>query len=226
MLNEICWYEERAQEIGEEFFSIKNNGQSTLVFNPNLIDKGLGTKPFTFQNGKALRNICSQCHFCRPFIDERFDGFRIIRYGYNTPQRDKPLAEFTYLPAKGEIRGIKVAEVDDFNLTQLVSYLSEVGFELMCVTVNPNVPTSEIKSRQLYRTIIEWGPDWLLSDKGLGFVDGIELIRTCKEAGIRTMMITGEVQTAATRRVADYFIEKPVSMENLIAILETPQALE
>lgn len=93
---------------------------------------------------------------------------------------------------------------------------------MLCVEVNANVRANKFVCQQLSRQIIEWGPDWLISDKGLGFVDGIELIKQCKEAGIRTIMLTGEIQTAETRKVADYFLIKPTSYKQILEILETP----
>ncbi|MBI2338519.1 hypothetical protein HYU95_05045 [Candidatus Daviesbacteria bacterium] len=226
---ERCWYEERVEQTGIPFISIKNcTDLSTLVFNPKSYEGDIAQ--FIFPGcdqvtKKILEKICSNCNLCQPEIErEKNAGFRIYRHYYNRYENEGiPLAEFYHLmPDGGKRRGVKVAFVDDMDPTRWAEILVLDGFEMLCVSVNANVRAREIDFRKLCQKIIEWEPDWLVSDKGLGFVDGVELIKQCKEAGIRTVMLTGEIQTAETRKVADFFLTKPTTYRSLLQAIETP----
>lgn len=65
---------------------------------------------------------------------------------------------------------------------------------------------------------MDYRPEFLISDKGLGYFSGISLIEQVKQAleeQVKTIMVTGEFDTRETHRVADCFIEKPLRIEDI-----------
>ena len=90
---------------------------------------------------------------------------------------------------------------------------------VLMVHVNSYVDPDFMKLRALRGTIESFRPDVVVADKGLGLIDGIDLIQSVRDMGIRTIMYTGEIQTAETKKVADWFVVKPdlAQVEAIIA---------
>lgn len=216
-MQEKCTFERVAADLGIDFISIKRGlpDQNQIVLNPNYTQRvGMSTE-------EQLKGICLRCNLCRPEIHQDGKGFRIDRHNFipDLPPNKRPLARFTNFPPKGETNGMKVALVEDFNESAEAEWLSRQGFDVLYVHVDAHVPTTEIASYTLFQKIIDWGPDWVIADKGLGYVNGLELIIRSKEAGIGTIMQTGEIQTNETRKLADFFLEKPFTTDELLEIL-------
>lgn len=228
MVENKCLYEQVAKETSLPFISIKNHGQSTLVFNPILIDQALSQIAYelcgkTKVNLDVLKRICSECRICQPDIQLKGSSdYRIFRHNYGYIEENHPLAQFTHFPPEGEEdRNTRVVLVDDDPFLDVrARTLGEDGFDTFYVLINNGVPVSQIAQRDLFTQIIDLDPHCVISDKGLGYVDGILLIDACKKAGIPTIMVTGEYFTNETRKVASRFLTKPVDYHHLLAAIE------
>lgn len=219
---EKCTFESEAQRQNVDFFSRKTRpNHDELVLNPEPTRKVIsaitgGSSPTV----NDLYGICDKCGLCKPEIRPEGEGFRVYRLGYEQFVSNVPLATFTQFHAEKPKTGVRVVVVDDFSPTSGAQYYSLKGIESLAVKINPDVRPSQMQERAVLRQIEEWKPDWVISDKGLGYFNGIDLILGCKEAGIKTIMHTGEEQTAETRRVADMFIQKAsISPERMVEIL-------
>lgn len=209
-----CAYESIQDHFQIPFLSIKNRSNaSELVFNP-YFSKRLAKSMYSSEDlsQEDLQWICSECGLCKPIISgSSEEGFRIKRDSYDNSEAGI-LFQTEILVPNGEAKTFpyKICLVDDFQPKSTARGLALRGHTVLVVTVNPNIKPSELAEWEFRNRIINWEPDWLITDKGLGYVDGIDLIKVCKEAGVRTIMLTGERQTHETRRVADIFLTKPM----------------
>lgn len=228
MAQEKCSFEEQAQVQNVDFFSRKSYpNYDVLVLNPEPTRRVYAamTGETTPPSVNALYGICDRCNLCSPEIRPEGDGFRIFRTGYKNFVSNVPLATFTQFHAKSPKKRVRVVVIDDMSPEIRAQHYATEGIEALAVKVNPDRKPSATQERALEREVIEWGPDWVVSDKGLGYVNAINLILAFKEAGIRTIMYTGEEQTDITRRVADIFIQKAsIRPEEMVKILTTPLA--
>lgn len=137
-----------------------------------------------------------------------------------------PLAEFSYYnPQSERNKGVRVAVVDDSIAESLAEFFSKIGgYEVMGVQVDTGVHAGPLATEQLINKIVAWGPDWVISDVGLGNVDGTEIIKGCKKEGIKTIMFTGmatsRIRIAEVNGVADFYVAKPVMPDRLLEIID------
>lgn len=233
-----CAIETLSEESVEPFISIKNTEEpSVLVVNPNSypdLDWRANYMGFGRVNRRWIEAICAECALCKPKIEEDLEaktgsgfderyGFRIYRHELSQNHIKGPLYEiqrFT-LGAKDRLPDsprIKVSCVDDEKM-RWKEIFAGTNTEIQAIRVNPNVQATPLHENQLLNEVLQFNPHWLISDKGLGFLDGKKLILRCKEEGIHTIMLTGEIQTDEARRVADVFQTKPVESAVLFQIM-------
>ncbi len=220
-----CRYNGLAQDSGVDFMSVKGkpDGSSELVINPNTFSE---LNAFLEKNWGAtiteqvLRDTCVSCGLCTPTIRRDGEGFRIDRKGYSPSYdtEEKPLFETIILPPEvSDDNSRRICIVDD-----IPSHLGEIlahNHHVLMVNVDANVKPTLSSELALRTTIEAFRPEWVVSDKGLGNLNGIRLIEDVKRSGRRTIMFTGEIQTDETRRVADVFIEKP-HYQDVVTVIE------
>jgi hypothetical protein len=236
-----CAIENISERSLHPFVSIKNNKDpSELVINPNGyadIDWRAEAMGFHQADDRWFEAICAECTLCMPTIEidrearASIDGYtryglRIYRHKFLQENivRSLYVVQTHALYNKNQLSGenrTRVCCIDDDKLSWEVPF-NNTNTDVLAIWVDPNVRCTPLQAKALTDEIVQWNPDWLISDKGLGFVDGIELILRCKEAGIRTIMLTGEIQTDETRRVADVFLKKPVESEVFLDIMHIP----
>jgi len=215
-----------AHDSGVDFISIKAQpgGESQLVLNPRVFPrvneylKGYGGSRVS---RRYLKHICKQCEGCSPTIVEDGEGFRINRKGYSFDETRKPLFVAKKLQAESVGTHTRRVYIVDDQYTQIMAEALAWDHHVLMVHVNSYVDPDFAKLRALRGTIESFRPDVVVADKGLGLIDGIDLIQSVRDMGIRTIMYTGEIQTAETKKVADWFVVKPdlAQVEAIIASL-------
>lgn len=236
-----CAIENISERSLHPFVSIKNNKDpSELVINPNFyadIDWRAEAMGFHQVDDRWFEAICAKCSLCMPTIEVDLEatvlengsyryGLRIYRHKFLQENIVRPLyvAQTHMLYNKNRLpdqNRTRVCCIDDEKINWKGTF-KNTDTDVLAIWVDPNVRSTPLQAKALTDEIVQWNPDWLISDKGLGFVDGIELILRCKEAGIRTIMLTGEIQTDETRRVADVFLEKPTDSKVFLDIMHIP----
>jgi CheY-like chemotaxis protein len=241
----LCAIEDISERDHHPFVSIKNNKDpSELVINPNglpYVDWRAQYMGFSNANERWFRAICAECGLCRPEIkldtdahvlidgQERY-GLRIYRHQFLQENLQRPLFEVTKVTfsgsnAKEQEKRTRVCCIEDEKIPWPLVF-NGTNTDLRMILIDSHVKPQSEDMETIMRKIVMFQPDWVISDKGLGFLDGIELIRQCKQAGIKTIMFTGEIQTDETRRVADVFLEKPVSTQTLLEVMGIPSISE
>ena len=221
-----CRIESLQSLSGVSFISIKSErqGKSELVLNPRMFPSVnpflLGYYGYEELTETSLRLICRSCKGCHPQIRPDGDGFRVRREGYWFGEENIPL--FTHHRFPSEEPGDytrRVCVIDDVDPTGLSEFLS-MRHLVESIRIDPHAQADRISVNQLLEHIRQFHPDWAVCDKGLGDVDGIELILHMKEEGIRTIMNTGEIQTRETHYVADVFLPKLTDPEDFLRVIE------
>lgn len=228
-MSKECLIESLQKTVGVDFVSIKRKpGVDELVLNPNCfeeVDWGMQLLTDRRVDRRAIEILCGICGACNFEVNyddstefEGRRGLRVSRKNYGQEIVERPLynKEVFHFSDEDTPSGkrYRVCVVDDFSLG-FEWVFENSNTDLMEIIVDANVRPSEISSRALINEVIDWHPDCLVSDKGLGYVDGIELIKAAKATGIWMVMLTGEIQTNETRRVADVFLTKPASGEEI-----------
>lgn len=224
MRPERCVYE--LFEIRQNIDLLSKKGDE-LVFNPaynTVLAHYLKSNTLRLHN---LTDVCNACGLCTPTIVQTEVGFRITRANYqpNLQELRKPMYAITnFLPEKGiKQKNIRVTIVDDRQPQELAEWLARKGYNSTAVWVNQNWNAKPDTQEQIVNAILQTGPHIVVCDKGLGFFDGIEIITAIRGYGVKTIMYTGEPDTRETHRVADAFVEKTLSIDEL---LNTVRSLE
>lgn len=221
-----CLIEQLSDEVQiSGAMSIKrSSGLDEIVFNPvsaltllrAFSEMGYGLSyPFDPDDpNDVIRGCCSSCDNCTPYITSDYPDLRIKRKGFSYTE-SRPAFEI-----KGRYEGKNTTKTvvivdDDESIDTLAMGLAGFGLTVVAVQVHRNAEANLITQRALAALVEAQHPDCVVSDKGLGYLSGIELIEYLKEVGIFTFMLTGERQTDETRRVADYFLEKPMRISDL-----------
>lgn len=144
---------------------------------------------------------------------------------------DNPDKDFDFCPDLGlDIeRAPKIGLIED-NLS-LIDGLSRrlngsgfntVGFQINSAIYPPSSPTLERAQLQMVCDEILQDENCILFfiDRGLGYFDGIELVRRFAEK-IPTVMITGDFLTDETRGLCQARLEKPYNTEELLDIIRS-----
>ena len=167
-------------------------------------------------NTSLVTEICqSACRACQPLLSETPRTILVKRQGYKyipeVQQNPGPFLDTTvFRPDKGTVVRTRATVVDDYDPISTAKWLAQEGFLSTSIKVDPDRAFSEILHNQLLETIINSRPGLLISDKGLGWFDGIRLITQIREreSGIWTVMFTGESDTGEPHNVAHSFVEK------------------
>lgn len=209
---EICLFQ--SEDNLAEMSSV-HDGKIVINYNlkPGFVDKVryLYTLPKDY-----IEEICKQCSLCTPLVKKRSNSvFELERQNY-TPRivERKPLyLTEDYLPPKEVDTLRRVCIVEDNDPVQLSKFLAEEGSYIRTFLINRTVQNTLIGTNELIKAIMDFRPDCLICDKGLGDLSGIRVISRIREKSpdIKTIMMTGEPDTRETHNVAHILLEKPVS---------------
>lgn len=221
MLPERCLYEMLASQENTDFFSRKHD---VLVFNPAHYQELARLLHSDRLNTTDLIDLCHGCNLCRPRIVVKNSVFRITRNDYQPPmpQEIRPLFIVnSFIPKDVQSSHTRITVVDDINPTNLAKDLKNRGFTSSAVWINPDCEASPISSQEIFAAICTTRPRVVIIDKGLGYHDGIELIRRLRDEGYLTIMYTGEWDTDETHQVADVFLTKPAQLETILEAIQS-----
>lgn len=213
---EICLFQ--SEDNLAEMSSV-HDGKIVINYNlkPGFVDK---VRYFYTFPENYIEEICKQCSLCAPLIERRSNSvFELERQNY-TPGivERKPLyLTEDYLPPEGVDTLRRVCVVEDNDPVQLSELLAKKGSYVRTFLISRTVQNTLIGTNELINAIMDFGPDYLICDKGLGDLSGIEVISRIREQSddIKTIMITGEPDTRETHDVAHILFEKPVSFSVL-----------
>lgn len=226
-----CKIEQFSRENKLHLLSIRGDH---LVFNPAF----LFSKDFTSTAGinpqsnvryeaeRFLRKTCRSCNLCSPSFDFSPTSPRITREGYH-PEISAEMPEITFREFKPmtDPNGKTICTIDDDpdcaeNMALVFSY---VGYHAYGITPgHRGIVASKTEISAFAQMVLDKSPDVVVSDKGLGWIDGIELLEQIglKKDSVITVMLTGEWQTRETHRKARLFFTKPVNPDTLIEGIE------
>ncbi len=181
-----------------------------------------------------IHDTCGICNLCSPRVfSPNGSDVRVERVGYSFEPNTNEIFpyESTTLRPEGKSRG-RACVLDDhkelgLHLGQILvehGFIADV-FRTFSKTGADGVAlgSSDFETMYFVDIILERAPDIVISDKGLGYFDGIDIIENIRirtEDAVETVLLTGEEQTRETHKVARHFLTKPVTSEELTRILE------
>jgi hypothetical protein len=239
----ICTIEKLAIDYRIDFVTVKGTEiPSELVLNPHLypeLDFYAESHYETKVGRQFFRRVCQNCGLCVPKFEENYDvvhrnletgethpELRIKRNAYNPEHVEETQLFFTQKfsftdPNNPTGATNRICFVEDFPEPGYQNPFSESNAEILIITINPNIEPDEPVIFKLRETVRDFKPMWYVSDKGLGLTDGIALLKYFQHF-CGTAMLTGEIQTDETRRVADHFWVKPIFSNELLAYSLAP----
>jgi len=167
------------------------------------------------------QHFCEHCGLCWPMIST-WRELRIEMTGYH-PIRENENAPFfalrDYIPDPCRFDNLRLVVIDDRDSVASLAELLAEKYPSRAIKVSSNARPTEKNIRELIEVTLSFNPLIVICDKGLGFADGIDVIKRLNGCGLITVMYTGEWQTDETRRVATHFIQKP-NIDEIEELLE------
>src|SRR5258706_4591118 len=105
------------------------------------------------------------------------------------------------------------------NWSGLAYGLALRNFRCIAFEINGHEKPSEMQQRAIADQIASTELSVTIVDSGLGYVNGIEIVRRLREVGMRTILLTGAPRTPETEHAADLYLRKPAIPSELAKII-------
>lgn len=218
---ERCFYE-RLQDVYPEVPVISNKGDELVLTIVGAEKIAAHFSSPSFQE-IFLREICTACGLCRPETARHEKTWRIIRHGYTPESIEDPFTLTYYQPRRDHPtrKRITIAVIDDNEPGPLARAFATNGYHTCAIRINPEtVNADRLFQIPLTKAICNEQPQLAVCDKGIGYFDGLRLIQDLRDAGVFTILYTGEADSnSEVRDVADVFLMKPVAFSEILSIV-------
>jgi hypothetical protein len=218
MNSEKCLIEQLRDQNHADFYSVKPTdlGDSLLVINLKVFNTML--KPVA--NGiDGINTLCSLCQATciSGIISYSNSEIRVERIGYQHDETGNEFIKVTDFIPQNITYQHRVCVLDDDDPEMTAHAISRYGCATRAININSSYTAGPNELQFLFDTIRHFGTYVFIGDKGFSmFLSGYELFEMCKEAGMFTIMLTGEESSSETQDIPKVFLKKPVPIEKLV----------